>query len=302
MRPLLAGLIAAMLVAGCSGGAAAPDSGSPEPSPATSGSIAPPDPGPGPTGSPSPGPGPNPRPEPTTQERGRIIFVQQAEDASLVAGGVPIRLTLARTGNAANWFSAPPLRLSGSLTTDNMMRLLGWVPSGDGIPTRLPRPYPQALLTAGDSAIAMTLRRASVRPDGTLVLDIRPSRDVPETIDSFGPSTLTIDGARTVRVIEAEVAPGITAILTITGTESDIVLLQITDGDAVDSHVFTEGDPVYVLGDDIEQGSTTITAGSSFELIPPRKRREGELVFRGTVIDDGVSDELERVVARWTGS
>ena len=289
-------IAAAVILAGCTGGSAADESASAS----ASGSSTPAPTSPAPP-SPTPSPSPPP-PEPEPDERGRIIFVQQAEDASLVAGGVPIRLTLARTGNAANWFSAPPLRLSGSLTTNDMMRLLGWRPSEDGTTALLPRPYPQALLTAGDTAIAMTLRRANVRSDGTLVLDIRPARDVPESIASFGATTLTIDGDRTVRVLEAEVAPGITATLTITGRGSDIVLLQITDEDGVRSHVFTAEDPVYTLFDSIDIGEASLGAGGTFELIPPRKRREGELLFTGSVTESGVTTEIERIVARWTGA
>ena len=122
--PAVIGLSASLLVVGCAS--------TPQPAPTSSSSASPtPTPtskSPTPSPSPSPSPTPTPTPSPVAQgtTRGEMMFVQRAVNAALVAGGDPIRLTLARTDNTVSWFSAPRQHLTGTMRTDSMLRVLGW--------------------------------------------------------------------------------------------------------------------------------------------------------------------------------
>ena len=233
--------------------------------------------------------------------RGRVLFVQQAEDASLVAGGRPIRLTLTRTQNTTSWFSAPAQRRAGSMSTEQMMLTLGWRPGGDGATARIPRPRPQALLAWSTGTLAFTIQRANVRADGTLVLDISPIGAVPDTVDSYGPVTLTIDGAPGVRVQRSEITAGLTSVVTITGREAQQVLVQLRDDDGVivDSRFLAPDQPETSLGDiTVESGARLQQA--RLELIPPTEESPGSVTLTGVIDLAGTPVPLDADLARWT--
>lgn len=279
-----------LAVSACTGDGANP---APSPTPTTT------------TGTPTPTPEPTIKPTPPPlkpgNDRGRMIFVQTAEDASLVSGGQPIRLTLTRTANLAQWFSAPPQRFSGSITSQNLLATLGWRPAGDGSTAALPNPKPQALLTHAEGGLALTIQRASVRADGTLVLDIRPVGPEPATVSSFGPVTLTIDGVPGVRVTNEQVTEDLNSNVVVSGARAGQALVQLTDGTG---ELFTEryvsaDEPDEFLGDiDTDQGAQLREANLQFRA--PTKDKPGRLVLTARVVAGGVETPLRQVLARWT--
>lgn len=277
---------------------------SPSPSPTTSPTASP-------TAPPSPSPPAPPSPSPTITvdpvpvlagtARGRVLFVQQAEDASLVAGGRPIRLTLTRTQNTANWFSAPAQRRAGTMSTEQMMLTLGWRPADDGATARLPRPRPQAMLAWSTGTLAFTIQRANVRADGTLVLDIAPIGLGPQTVDSYGPVTLTIDGAPGVRVQRAEITAGLTSIVTITGREAQQALVQLRDesGVIVDSRFLAPDRPETSISDiTVESGARVQQARLALQ--PPTEDSPGSVTITGVIDLAGTPIPIEATLARWT--
>lgn len=257
------------------------------------------------SGAPTPSPEPTIKPTPPPLKpgnaRGRVVFVQAAEDASLVSGGKPIRLTLTRTGNEVQWFSAPPQRLTGTTTTQNMLAMLGWRTAGDGATASLPTPKPQALLTYADGALAVTLQRASVRADGTLVLDVRPVGVEPETVSSFGPVTLTIDGVPGVRVVTEGITDDLTSTVTISGVNAGQALVTLRDAngeivtdrylgaDVADEFI---GDVDTELGPQLRDAAITLRA--------PEPNRPGRVLLTATLVVDGAEVELKQTLARWT--
>ena len=97
----------AVLLAACTGGG---NAGSSSAAPAPTLTSASASPAPSPTSAPTPSPSPPPLVPGTS--RGRLLVVQQAEDAALVSGGQPILLTRVRTGNVASWLTSPPQKLA----------------------------------------------------------------------------------------------------------------------------------------------------------------------------------------------
>lgn len=297
-RRLLVISAGALLLAGCTGSPEpGPTSASPTgtaPSPSTS---APP------TLSPSPDPTIAPEPAPVIggTSRGRMIFVQRAEDAALVAGGRPIRLTLARTGNSASWFSAPAQRRAGTMSTEQMLLSLGWRPSEDGATSRLPRPRPQAFLASAEETLAFTIRRGTVRADGTLVLDITPVGPAPDTIESFGAVSLTIDGVPGVRVQRSEITAGLDSIVTISGKEAQQVIVQFTDADRriVESRYLAPDRPEVALGPITVESGATITE-ARLRLTAPSPATPGAVELTGVIDLAGTPVPLEASLARWT--
>jgi hypothetical protein len=293
---------AAFVVASCT---AAPPPG-PTESPTGSATTASPAPTSSkPTSPPSPTPAPtitvDPAPVIPGTTRGRVVFVQAAEDASLVAGGRPIRLTLTRTQNLTPWFSAPAQRRAGEMSTEQMMLTLGWRPDADGATARLPRPRPQALLSYAGGSLAFTISRANVRADGTLVLDIAPIGPAPDTVDSYGPVTLTIDGAPGVRVQRTEITAGLTAVVTITGRNAQQALVQFIDGSGriLDSRFLAPDRPQTRLGPiDVESGARL--ADLQLALSPPPKSGTGAVTLAGVIDLAGTPVPLEATLARWT--
>ncbi|MDA2989821.1 MAG: hypothetical protein O2815_12165 [Actinomycetota bacterium] len=300
LRSLSVIAAAALIITACT---AVPD---PMPtSPTESTATAPPTDPPSPSSSPSPSPSPtitiDPVPVLSGTARGRVVFVQQAEDASLVAGGRPIRLTLTRTQNTARWFSAPAQRRAGTMSTEQMMLTLGWRPASDGATARIPRPRPQALLAWSGGTMAFTMQNANVRADGTLVLDISPIGADPATVDSYGPVTLTIDGAPGVRVQRIEITAGLISTVTITGREAQHVVVQLRDADGVivDSRFLAPDRPEVVLGE------ITVESGARLEqarlrLTPPTEDSPGAVTMTGIIDLAGTALPLDAGLARWT--
>jgi hypothetical protein len=289
---LLAG---GVLLASCTSGPAGPAESS-SPTPSASGSTTPvsPEPTPSPT---SPQTLPPLTPGTT---RGVLLVVQQAEDASLVAGDSPIRLTLARTGNRATWFTSPPQKLSGTMTTEQAMLTLGWRPSDDGTTARLPSPRPNGVLSYAGGSLAFTAQRASVRPDGTLVLDIKPISGAPETIESYGPVTLTLDGAP--GVLEFQVPVGaLTVRVVVTGERNQQAAVQIVDpaGEILEAGFLAPARPVVDTWLDMTSGTTT-WSDPVVTLVPPQQSKQGSIRVSGTVTVDGVAAPLDQVIARWS--
>lgn len=230
-----------------------------------------------------------------------MIFVQQAEDAALVAGGRPIRLTLTRTGNSTSWFSAPAQRRAGTMSTEQMLLSLGWRPSEDGATSRLPRPRPQAFLASAEETLAFTIRRGTVRADGTLVLDITPIGPSPQTVESFGPVTLTIDGVPGVRVQRSEITAGLDSLVTISGKQSQQVVVQFIDDQRqiVESRYLAPDRPEVTLGPITVESGATITE-ARLRLTAPSQATPGEVELTGVIDLAGTPVPLQASLARWT--
>ena len=287
---LLAG---AGLLAACTGGADGVPPTSVAPTPSSSSAPAP---------SPSATPTPTPTPPPLAPgiSRGRLLVVQQAEDAALVSGGQPIRLTLARTGNVASWFTAPPQKLAGTMSTEQAMLSLGWRPADDGTTAALPAPRPNGLLAHASGSLAFTVQRANVRADGTLVLDIRPLGPMPETVESYGPVSLTLDGAPGVLDLEAALGE-ITVRVIVTGERNEQAVVQVIDaaGETVESAFVSPDQPVVDRWLDVTSGTTT-WSDPLVTFTPPERSSPGTVRVSGALTVDGVTTELDQVAARWS--
>jgi hypothetical protein len=226
--------------------------------------------------------------------------VQQAEDAALVAGGQPIRLTLARTGNATTWFTSPPQKLAGTMSTEQAMFMLGWRPADDGTTAVLPNPRPNAVLSFAGGTLAFTVQRANVRADGTLVLDIRPIGSAPETVESYGPVTLTLDGAP--GVVDFDVALGeLTVRVVVTGDRNQQAVIQVLDGagEVLESAFVSPEQTVIDRWLDMSAGATT-WSDPVVTFTPPTRTSPGTVRISGSLSIDGTTTALDRVIARWS--
>jgi hypothetical protein len=283
----------AALLAACTGGGDA-DSSSSAPTPTSSSAS----PAPSPTATPTPTPTPPPLAPGTS--RGRLLVVQQAEDAALVSGGQPIRLTLARTGNVASWFTAPPQKLAGTMSTEQAMLTLGWRPADDGTTAVLPNPRPNGLLSFAGGSLGFTVQRANVRADGTLVLDIRPIGSVPETVESYGPVSLTLDGAPGVLDLESSLGE-ISVRVIVTGERSEQAVVQVVDaaGEVVESAFVSPEQTTIDRWLDVTSGST-IWSDPVVAFNPPERSRPGTVRVSGALTIDGTTTSLDRVIARWS--
>lgn len=283
----------ALLAAGCTGAGQDSVTSSPSPSPTSTATG---------TVPPSPSPSPSPTLPPLTPgtSRGALIVVQQAEDAALVAGEEPIRLTLARTGNRAAWFTSPPQKLSGTMTTEQALLTLGWRPSEDGTTAPLRSPRPNGLLAFAGGSLAFTAQRASVRADGTLVLDIRPIGAAVETVESYGPVTLTLDGAPGVLDFSAPVGDLVVRVV-VTGDRSQQAAVQVigADGEILEAGFVARDRPTIDTWLDVAAGSTT-WSDPVVTFIPPEQSKAGTIRLTGSVSIDGVTTTLDQVVARWS--
>lgn len=283
----------AALLAACTGGA----DGAPSraPAPTQSSSVAP-------ATSPAPTPVPTPMPAPLEPgtARGTLIVVQQAEDAALVSGGKPIRLTLARTANVAAWITAPPQKLAGTMSTEQAMLTLGWRPADDGTTAALPAPRPNGLLAHAGGSLAFTVQRASVRADGTLVVDIRPFGAMPETVESYGPVSLTLDGAPGVLDIEAALGE-ITVRVIVTGQRNEQAVIQVIDtaGDVVESAFVSPETRTIDTWLDVTSGTTTWSE-PVVTFTPPEQDQPGTVQLSGALAIAGATTDLDRVIARWS--
>ena len=249
---------------------------------------------------------PTPTPEPPVPvrpgtARGELLVVQRAEDASLVSGGDPIRLTLARTQNLASWFTAPPQRLAGTMTTEEALLTLGWRPADDGTTAPLPKPQPNGLLATASGDLAIVVLKANVRADGTLVLDIRPIGDVPETTSSLGPVSLSLDGVPGVLQLVDDISADLQSRVIVTGRRNQQAVVQFvgTDGEVVQSgFLATDRDTIEVIGD-IEAGTTRLI-DAVVQFIAPTQTKAGSVTISGRLVIDGAERPLTRVVARWS--
>lgn len=287
-------VMGAALLAACTSGAEQARS------PSASSSTTSPSAEPSTSTTPTPTPSPSPPPLTPGTSRGALIVVQQAEDASLVAGDRPIRLTLARTGNRATWFTSPPQRLTGTMTTEQALLTLGWRPADDGTTSVLPNPRPNGLLAYTGGALAFTVQRANVRADGTLVLDIRPLGATPETVESFGPVSLTLDGAP--GVLDFAVPVGdLTVRITITGQRSQQAAVQVLspDGAILESGFLAQQRPVIDTWLDVT-GETTVWSDPVVTFTPPERSKAGTIRLTGIVTIDGVDSALDEIAARWS--
>lgn len=280
--------VACLALAACSQGGA--DTSTPSPSTSSS-SVSP---------TPTPTP-PAPPPVRPGTSRGELLVVQRAEDASLVAGGDPIRLTLARTQNLASWFTAPPQRLAGTMTTEEALLTLGWRPADDGTTAAMPKPQPNGLLATSSGDIPITVLKANVRADGTLVLDIRPIGVTVDTVSSFGPVSLSLDGVPGVLSLTDQIGKDLTVRVIVTGRENQQAVVQfVTAEDEVQESAFlaADRDTVDYLGD-MSAGTTQLT-DSVVQFIAPQKGRPGSVTVSGQLTVDGVESPLTQVVARWS--
>jgi len=281
----------AVLTAGCTGATQDSATSSPSPSATSTATVAP---------IPSPSPSPTLPPLTPGTSRGALIVVQQAEDAALVAGEEPIRLTLARTGNRASWFTSPPQKLSGTMTTEQALLTLGWRPSDDGTTAALRSPRPNGLLSFAGGSLAFTAQRASVRADGTLVLDIRPIGAPVETVESYGPVTLTLDGAPGVLDFTAPVGELVVRVI-VTGDRSQQAAVQVigSDGGILEAGFVARDRPTIDTWLDVTSG-TTVWSDPVVTFIPPEPSKAGTIRLTGSVSIDGVTTPLDQVVARWS--
>lgn len=281
------------LLAACTGGADGAPSTEAAPTQESSSAPAP---------SPTAVPTPVPTPPPLTpgSARGRLLIVQQAEDAALVSGGQPIRLTLARTGNVASWFTAPPQKLAGTMSTEQALLSLGWRPADDGTTAALPMPRPNGLLAYAGGSLAFTVQRANVRADGTLVMDIRPVGVMPETVESYGPVSLTLDGAPGVLDLEAALGE-ITVRVIVTGERNEQAVVQVVDaaGEIVETAFVSPDQLVIDRWIDVTSGDT-VWSDPIVTFTPPQQSKAGSVRVSGVLTIDGTATPIDEVVARWS--
>jgi hypothetical protein len=229
-----------------------------------------------------------------------MMFVQRAVNAALVAGGDPIRLTLARTDNAVSWFSAPRQHLTGTMRTDSMLRVLGWQPSGDGRTSPFPDTRPTAFLTSPDGTIAMTLERASIRGDGTLVLDIRPMEPVPDS-QEFGPVSLVIDGVPGIREFTTAVGTSMSTKVVVVGRKAQIVVVTLyADDTQIAEWVLDDRVRTVTTSEDFSSDGVTLNSGAVLHLMPPKPHEAGSVMLSGTVVIDGQEVPLDLTLGQWT--
>lgn len=288
----VAGIAVASLAA-C--GSTPPDPAPTSPSPATTSAT------PAPTPSPTPTPQP-PAPAPVRPgtARGELLVVQRAEDASLVSGGDPIRLTLARTQNLASWFAAPPQRLAGSMTTQQAMLTLGWRPSDVGTTAAMPRPTPNAVLATANGDLAFSIAKVNVRSDGTLVLDIVPIGGTPDTNASLGPVTLSMDGVPGVLALPRQVTPDLSTRVIVTGRTNQQAVVQFVGPEGkVEESAFVALDMPSAVTGDIQVADTSLT-DVHVEFQGPKKNEPGKVTISGNLTYKGQSTVLSQIVARWS--
>jgi hypothetical protein len=186
------------------------------------------------------------------------------------------------------------------MTTEQAMLSLGWRPADDGTTAVLPNPRPNALLAFVGGSLPFTVQRANVRADGTLVMDIRPIGSTPETVESYGPVTLTIDGAPGVLDLEAALGD-ITVRVIVTGESNEQAVVQVVDsaGEIVETAFVSPDQTVIDRWLDVTSGATTWSE-PVVTFTPPKRSTPGTVRVSGVLTVDGVATELDRVIARWS--
>jgi hypothetical protein len=170
-------------------------------------------------------------------------------------------------------------------------------PTTSSPPPSAPTPPPLAPRTG---ALAFTIQRANVRPDGTLVLDIRPIGVTPETVQSYGPVSLTLDGAP--GVLDLTTAVGdLTLRVIVTGRRNDQVVVQVLDGSGrvLESAFLAADKPAVDSWIDVTAGET-IWSDPVVTLSVPTPSRPGTVTVTGTLTVAGISTPVDRVIARWS--
>lgn len=234
---------------------------------------------------------------------GRIVFVQPAEDASLVAGGDPLRLTLARTQDTAAWLLPTPEGEGGTMTTEEALLSLGWRPSGDGTTAPLPSPGARALLTSARGDLPLVVLKAGVRAGGTLVLDVAPHDGMPQTVESFGPVSVRLEGAEEPTVENTLIVPGLRARVIVMGVAGDQAVLQLLDGDGEvlwSDYLATDVGATYDIGDvagNVDGAPTLRDAVAAFTV---SSDGYGSVVLTGRLVTDGAEAPLRTVLAEWS--
>lgn len=253
----------------------------------------------------TPVPPPVPPPVQPGRARGAVVIVQRGEDASLVSGGDPVRLTVARTQNSAAWMASPPQAFAGTMTTEEALLSLGWRPSEDGTTGPLPAPRPNALLAWPGGELGFSVLRANVRADGTLVLDVRPLGAVPaeglSSVDSFGPVSLTLDGVPGVLVEQAPLVGDLSAQVLVTGRRNDQAVVQVinAEGEVLASEFLAvDLGTAYPL--DAVATDTTSLTGLRADFVPPTSRKPGSVTIIGEATIEGTASPVRVVIARWS--
>lgn len=228
-------------------------------------------------------------------------MVQRAEDASLVSGGDPIRLTLARTQNVASWFTAPPQRLAGTMTTEEALLTLGWRPADDGTTAAMPKPQPNGLLATASGDLPITILKANVRADGTLVLDIRPLGAMPDTTSSFGPVSLSMDGVPGVLALSDTIGNDLQSRVIVTGRLNQQAVVQFfgADGEIQESAFLAQDRAAVDYLGDMESGGTRLT-DTVVKFVAPTATTPGSVTVTGQLTVNGVEASLTQIVARWS--
>jgi hypothetical protein len=182
-----------------------------------------------------------------------------------------------------------------------MLLTLGWRPAGDGATAPLPKPRPQALLAYPGGSLPFTIQQANVRADGTLVLDIAPIGPAPETVDSYGPVSVSIDGVPGVRVQRTEITAGLSTITTITGRDAQQVTVAFADdsGDIIESRFLAPDRP------EVRLGPITVASGARLDQVvltlrAPTSDVRGAVALTGIIDLGGTPVPLEATIARWS--
>lgn len=181
------------------------------------------------------------------------------------------------------------------------MLSLGWRPSDTGRTAALPKPFPNGLLASAQGDLPIVIQKANVRADGTLVLDIQPIGADVDTVESFGPVSLSIDGAPGVLVLERDVTQDLKVRAIVSGRDNQQAMVQLVgfEGTLIDS-VYMAGDHEHIdyLGD-ISIGNTQLT-DVVLDFRAPKELEPGSITLSGMLTDHGRLQALTQVVARWS--
>jgi hypothetical protein len=186
------------------------------------------------------------------------------------------------------------------MSTEQAMLTLGWRPADDGTTAVLPNPRPNGLLSFTGGSLAFTVQRANVRADGTLVMDIRPIGPAPETVESYGPVSLTLDGAH--GVIDLQTALGEIGVrVLVTGDRNEQAVVQVISGsgEIVESAYVSPEQTTIDRWLDVTSGTTTWT-DPVVTFTPPGRSTPGTVRIAGVLMVDGETTQLDRVIARWS--